>query len=246
MLPLLAAALASAAVTSDDARVLRGAYPDFVAPLPAPLPASACDATASPCAAKGDGTTDDTAALQRCIDSGCKRAADGRFAVVLKAGKQFLSGSLNLTSGLTLVVDGTVRQPSPALPAPLPATPRPDPALLCLSPQLLGSTDPSKYPVIPPLAGYGPGQRDKAMFGYGRHQALLSGWNMSHVTVTGSGIIDGQGLVKDPKLGSSWMSRFTDTGKCKPNCKPNETLDFGRPRVWEPMFSQVRFLRISC
>ena len=93
--------------------------------------------------------------------------------------------------------------------------------------------------MIPPLPGYGPGQRDSAMFGYGRHQALLSGWNMSHVTVTGSGVIDGQGLVKDPKLGSSWMSRFQATKKCQPNCKPGQALDFGRPRVWEPMFSQV-------
>ena len=31
---------------------------------------------------------------------------DGRFAVVLGAGKTFLSGSLNLSSGCHLVVDG--------------------------------------------------------------------------------------------------------------------------------------------
>ena len=111
MLPRLAAAALAAIASATDAapRVLRGDYPAFLAPLPSPLPASACAADAAPCAAKGDGTTDDTAALQHCIDSGCKRGAGGRFAVALKAGKKFLTGSLNLTSGLTLVVDGTVR-----------------------------------------------------------------------------------------------------------------------------------------
>ena len=193
------AACGSATIFSrDDARVLRGEYPDFLAPAPRPPPSSACDATQSPCHAVGDGHTDDTAALQHCIDAACKRDVGGRFTVLLPKGKRFLSGSLNLTSGLRLVVDGT----------------------------LLGTTDPSRYPVVPPLPGYGPGQRDSAVHGWGRHQALLSGWNMSHVTVTGSGTIDGQGLVKDSKLGSSWMSRFT-----------SKTLDFGRPRIWEPMFS---------
>ena len=50
---------------------------------------------------------------------------------------------------------------------------------------------------------------------------------MSDVTVTsstGRGVIDGQGLVKDPKLGTSWMQRFTATKKCKPHCTPAESL----------------------
>lgn len=89
-------------------RVLRGEYPDLLAPLSVPLPTASCDATAAPCAARGDGSTDDTAALQHCI-SKCPRGADGRFAIILKEGHKFLTGSLNLTSGLTLVVDGTVR-----------------------------------------------------------------------------------------------------------------------------------------
>ena len=150
----------SPAAPATSSRVLRGEYPDFQAPLPAPMPSSSCDPTAAAWSAAGDGETDDTEALQKCID-GCKRGADGRFAVVLREGKSFVSGSLNLTSGLTLVVDGA----------------------------LLGSTDPARYPIIPPLAGYGPGQRDSALHGYGRHQALLSGWNMSGVKVTGSGVV---------------------------------------------------------
>ena len=103
----LSASSTGALASAAGGRVLRGQYPDFLAPLPAALPAASCDATAAPCAARGDGSTDDTAALQHCIDH-CQRGSDGRFAVVLKAGHRFLTGSLNLTSGLTLVVDGTV------------------------------------------------------------------------------------------------------------------------------------------
>jgi hypothetical protein len=208
---MLAAAVLS--TVGAPAAMLRGSYPDFAAPL-YHASASVCDAMAAPCAAAGDGTTLDTAALQACIDH-CPRAPDGSFAVVLRSGRRFLSGSLNLTSGCHLVIDGV----------------------------LLGSTDPADYPVVPPLPGYGPGQRDIALHGWGRHQALLSGWNMSDVVVSGRGIIDGQGLVVDPKLKSSWVSRLRSYISCKKSkggCagKPSASLpDFGRPRVWEPMFS---------
>ena len=44
--------------------------------------------------------------------------------------------------------------------------------------------------------------------------------------VHGRGTVDGQALVNDPILGTSWVSRFT-----------SKTLEFGRPRLFEPMFS---------
>jgi hypothetical protein len=44
--------------------------------------------------------------------------------------------------------------------------------------------------------------------------------------VCGGGTIDGQGLVQDPTLGTSWVDRFK-----------SKTLGWGRPRLWEPMFS---------
>ena len=200
--------VAVGAGAASPPRLLRGAYPDFEAPIyRAPTEAwSVCDVTAAPWSAAGDGHMDDTAALQGCITM-CPRGTDGSFAVVLKAGKKFLTGALNLTSGCHLIVDGI----------------------------LLGSTNPASYPVIPPLAGYGPGQRDKAVHGWGRHQALISGWNMHDVVVAGSGVIDGQGLVADPQLGSSWVTRFK-----------GQKLDFGRPRIWEPMFSRrVSLVNVS-
>jgi polygalacturonase len=50
--------------------------------------------TAAPFNAVGDGTTDDTAALQRAVDT-CGDLADGG-TVLLPAGKVFLSGCVPL------------------------------------------------------------------------------------------------------------------------------------------------------
>ena len=67
---------------------------------------------------------------------------------------------------------------------------------------------------------------------------------MSDVVVTGSGVLDGQGLVVDPNLGTSWVSRFHAYASCKKSAKgcsgkpPGSLLEFGRPRIWEPMFSR--------
>ena len=109
-----------------------GAYPNFVAPA-VPAVAATCDVTKPPYSAKGDGTTLDTRALQQAID-GCAKAqrvdvgGGGQcFGVLLPAGKKFLTGALNLTSGLVLQIEGT----------------------------LLGSTDPAHYPVVQALRGYG-------------------------------------------------------------------------------------------
>ena len=196
---------------SASRRLLLGEYPEFSAPVYRP-PSSSCDVTAAPWSAAGDGQTDDTAALQKCIE-GCPRDPSGAFAVVLKASKRFLTGALNLTSGCHLIIDGV----------------------------LLGSTDPARYPVIPPLAGYGE-SRDPAVHRWGRHQALLSGWHMTDVVVAGSGKIDGQGNVSNAQSGTSWQGRFWTHYQCeKAGCsgKPADTLlEFGRPHIWEPMFSQ--------
>ena len=96
-------------------RLLGGVYPDFTAPAYTPT-TSVCDVTASPWSAKGDGTTDVTSGIQAAIDK-CPRDPDGRFTILLKKGNHFVTGSLNLTSGCRLVVDGA----------------------------LLGSTDPAMY-----------------------------------------------------------------------------------------------------
>jgi hypothetical protein len=53
-----------------------------------------CNVTSAPFNAVGDGTTDDTAALQRAVDA-CGDLADGG-TVLLPAGKVFLSGCVPL------------------------------------------------------------------------------------------------------------------------------------------------------
>lgn len=86
---------------------------------------------------------------------------------------------------------------------------------------LLGSSRPEDYPVVPALPSYGT-CRDANYppeHAYGRHQALLSGWGIRNVTVRGDGVIDGGG--------AAWWARFY-----------SKTLDFGRPRLLEPMFCQ--------
>jgi len=152
--------------------------------------------------AQGDGLHSDTAAIQRAIDT-CRDHSlptTAHVEVVLPAGLTFLTGALNLTSFMTLRVEGT----------------------------LLGSTDPADYPVVPALPGYGV-CRDSgypAANAGARHQALISGWHLRSVAVMGQGVVNGQGLLRDPGLNSSWESR-----------QASNTLDYGRPRVYEPMFS---------
>ena len=82
------------------------------------------------------------------------------------------------------------------------------------------------------------------MHGWGRHQALLSGWNVTDVVVSGAGVINGRGSSLDSRLNSSWASRFTAYKACEhepdgcAGASEAQILQFGRPRVWEPMFSQ--------
>lgn len=189
--------------------LLRGTYPNFHWGGSCNRPGSRCVVTDSQYGAVGDGWSDDTIAVQRAIDT-CGSLVDAAgghsisaASVVLPSGHRFVTGALNLTSGVDLVVEPGAT--------------------------LLGSTNPLAYPVVPKLPGY-PTCRDNNYplnHGYARHQALISGWNLANTSVCGGGIIDGQGLVGDPVLGTSWVDRF----KAK-------TLSWGRPRLWEPMFSK--------
>ena len=124
-----------------------------------------CDVTNAAFGAFGDAKHDDTSAIRLAL-----RECD---EVLLPAGKSFLTGPLNLTSNQRFVVDGT----------------------------LLASTNPADYPMVAPLISYGwsidsncfPFLVPEVVTGALNYQAIINSWNASNVTVTGSGVIDGQG-----------------------------------------------------
>ena len=85
-----------------------------------------------------------------------------------------------------------------------------------------GSLDASEYPLVPALPGYGITRDGSVPAGHNlvRHQALISGWNISGTTIEGKGTINGQGQVLGSD-GKSWYAR---------------ARSYGRPRLVEPMY----------
>jgi len=128
-------------------------------------PRSFCDVTGAPFGAAGDGMKDDTLAIRSAL-SQCDE-------VLLPEDKSFLTGPLNLTSNQRFVVDGT----------------------------LLASTNISDYPMVAPVIGYGWSidsncfsvQVPEIVPGSLNYQAIINSWRATNVTITGSGVIDGQG-----------------------------------------------------
>lgn len=128
-----------------------------------------CNVAELPYAAIGDGVSKDTHAIQSAL-SECDE-------VWLPAGRSFLSGPLNLTSNQVFRVDGT----------------------------LLASTDKHDYALIAPLMGYGWGDdqncfppdvdKHKIIIGSLRYTPVIGAYHASNVTLTGSGVIDGQGQI---------------------------------------------------
>lgn len=174
--------------------------------LPLLVPAWAATATAAPgvcvvttdCGCPSDGSTPATECLRKCI-AGCTAAGgfDGVAEVRFPAGR-YLTGALNLTSHMTLQLDAGA--------------------------EILGSLDPDDYPLVQALPGYGI-TRDTPVpanhLGV-RHQALISGWNITATSIQGEGVINGQGQVIGPD-NTSWYSR-----------RPHQ--EYGRPRLIEPLF----------
>ena len=124
-----------------------------------------CDVTQY--GAVGDGVTKDTLAIRSALGA-CDE-------VHLPAGRHFLTGPQNLTSNQVLRVDGA----------------------------LLASTDAADYALIAPLVGYGWGD-DENCFGPGaaphkivigslRYTPVIGAYHAANVTITGAGVIDGQG-----------------------------------------------------
>lgn len=101
--------------------------------------------------AKGDGTTKDTAAIQRAIDACAAEKKDG---VVKLSGGTFVSGPIVLKSNIVLDVESGAT--------------------------LLGSPDHADYPKMTEFRAPG-------------YQPLVSAVNAENVTITGGGVIDGNG-----------------------------------------------------
>eukprot|EP01012_Entosiphon_sulcatum_P020697 TRINITY_DN25586_c0_g3_i2.p1 TRINITY_DN25586_c0_g3~~TRINITY_DN25586_c0_g3_i2.p1 ORF type:complete len:259 (-),score=36.69 TRINITY_DN25586_c0_g3_i2:532-1308(-) len=105
--------------------------------------------------------------------------------VVFPSSGRYLTGPFNLTSHITLEV-----QPNATV---------------------LGVQDASLYPVLPPLPTYGVSRDLNLPL---RYQSLIYARNATNVTITGGGVIDGQG--------SYWWNLFH-----------NKQLQCGRPRLVE-------------
>ncbi|CAA7388902.1 unnamed protein product [Spirodela intermedia] len=115
--------------------------------------------------AVGDGQTVNTVAFQNAIFYLRSFADKGGAQLYIPEGR-WLTGSFNLTSHLTLFLEKNA--------------------------VIIGSLDPSFWPVIEPLPSYGQGVDLPG----GRHRSLISGHNLTDVVITGqNGSINGQGSV---------------------------------------------------
>lgn len=122
--------------------------------------------------AVGDGVTDDTRAIRAAL-----AACHGGGSVLLRAGGTFLTGPLNLTDNIELVVERNAT--------------------------LLATSDTSHYPQIAPLPSYG-WTRDVNCFdsartangtvvGVLRYAPIIGAFGASNVSVRGGGLLNGSG-----------------------------------------------------
>ncbi|CAI9108909.1 OLC1v1008615C1 [Oldenlandia corymbosa var. corymbosa] len=113
----------------------------------------------------GDGKTSNTASFRAAMADMERFKGSGGATLIIPKGI-WLTGSFNLTSNFTLFLEeGSV---------------------------ILGSQDPSEWPIVEPLPSYGRGRERLG----GRHISLLHGNNLTNVAITGqNGTIDGQGKM---------------------------------------------------
>ena len=153
--------------------------------------------------AKGDGVSDDSAAVRSAIAAA---SAGAPATVLLPAGKTFLTKPFNLSSGLTLEVDGTLLGLTPAnaptnasayifgTPATRVAHQPPSCPPGCFPPASLGgychSGGEDSWPLLPPLPSYG---SDRDIGAPARYQALILAAHAENIAIKGSGTVDGAG-----------------------------------------------------
>lgn len=119
-------------------------------------------------------------------------AAAGGGTLYLPFGYTFLTGAFNLSSHAVLRVAGT----------------------------LLASNASADFVLIPPLPWLGGGQ-DAPMSGQPEWSPVISAWDATNVTVTGGGVIDGNG--------AAWYACFADKLRSPP-CN-----GFSRPQLLRPV-----------
>ena len=115
--------------------------------------------------AVGDGSTDDTVSIAKALADASKSARPS--VVLFPKNKFFLTGPLNMSSHMTLRVDGTI-----------------------LAKSGNNTADGIKgWPEVPPLPSYG-NSRDGP---YLQYQAFVYAVNATDIAIIGEGTIDGQG-----------------------------------------------------
>ena len=151
--------------------------------------------------AKGDGQTDDSKAIVAAVAAA---AAKSPCAIDFPAGKTFLTRPFNLSSGLTLQVDGTIRGavgnntgrnesvyffgvPSTRVAHKPPSCPPGSQPAAGVGGRCFGE---ESWPVIKPLPSYG---SDRDIGAPARYQALIMAADARDIVIKGSGTIDGSG-----------------------------------------------------
>lgn len=163
----------------------------------AALRTAECDVSAD-CQCPNDGRSDGTACIRACVLKCHQQGPDG--ATLHFASGVFLTGAFNVTSNMTLhIAEGAT---------------------------LLAATSPDAFPVVPALPSYGVCRDDGYPDAHApyRHQAFISGWNVSNVRIIGNGTIDGQG--------APWWEAHA-----------KRQLDYGRPRLIELLFCRDLFIQ---
>jgi polygalacturonase len=119
--------------------------------------------------AVGDGVTNNAASITAAIKD-CSRASDFPFSadnkntLMVPSGGVYLTGSFEMESGIDIFIDAGAK--------------------------LLGSIEESDYPLVDVLPSYGMGRDVPSDL---RYQPLIFGQNLTHVSISGSGVIDGNG-----------------------------------------------------
>lgn len=139
----------------------------------------------------GDGVTMNTiaitSAMKSCAWTDASQSSE-KNTVLIPSGGTFLTGSFELLSGIDLYVEDNA--------------------------VLLGSIDEDDYPLIDVLPSYGIGRDIESDM---RYQALIFGQNLTDISISGEGIIDGNG--------GEWWKRWF-----------KKDLEWSRPPLIELMY----------